>query len=374
MKKIIGILRQVADPRQAWKVKHSLAEILLICIIAVIANANSSYEIHTFAVFHRDWLRRFIALENGIPSRLTFERVLRLLNPKHFNSAFMQIMKVFQQGSKGSVVAIDGKAYFSKHEGHGCAGILFMVNAWCAHNGMTLGQIKTQDKSNEITAIPELLAFLDIKGATVTMDAMGCQTEIVKMIVTKKADYAIGLKLNQPTMYTEFELYAQDCLANPHLSHLYESYQTQDKGHGRTEKREYFLFNDVSWFADRKKWKNLNGFLMVRSTRQAKGKEATTDIRYYITSLTSVKEAAVAVRSHWGVENNLHWVLDVAFKEDDWRTKNQTAATNLAAIRRFTYNLLKAHPSKETTPIKRYICSFDMDFLESVVFNDSFFS
>lgn len=375
MKKLIRILRRIPDPRQTWKIRHSLAEILLICILAVTANANSSHEIHTFAVVHEQWLRRFVRLEKGIPSRFTFDRVLRLLNPKHFNIAFAQIMQLFQTASKGSIVALDGKAYYNTHEGRGNAGVLYMVNAWCARNGMTLGYVETQEKSNEITAIPELLKLLDVKGATVTIDAIGCQHEIVKQIVLKnKADYAIALKMNQPTMFEEFSLYAQHCLSQSDMGYLYEHHQTLEKGHGRIEKRDYYLFHDLAWFPDLAKWQNLHALLMVKSTRQIIGREPTTETRYFITSLTSVKDAATAIRTHWGIENNLHWVLDVVFKEDDWKTKDATSATNLAAIRRFTYNLLKAHPDHSTTPIKRYMCSLNLDFLESVVFNPNIFS
>jgi predicted transposase YbfD/YdcC len=250
-----------------------------------------------------------------------------------------------------------------------------MVNAWCSANGMTLGQVGTEGKGNEITTIPKVLKLLTITGATVTIDAIGCQQAIVKQIVKEnKADYAIALKENQPTMYHEFKLYAQDCLADPDCSDLYQYYATQEKGHSRLEKREYFLFTDIDWFHDRKKWENLRAFLMVRSTRQVKGHAPTTETRFFITSLSHVKQAAYAVRTHWGIENSLHWILDVVFKEDDWKTKNKTAASNLAIIRRITANLLKAHPSSETTPIKRYLCSLKLDFLESVLFNPIFFS
>ena len=189
---------------------------------------------------------------------------------------------------------------------------------------MTLGYVETQEKYNEITAIPDLLQYLDIKGATVTIDVVGCQHEIVKRIVTKnRADYAIALK---------------------------------------------------SWFADLAKWNNLQALLMVKSIRQVIGKEPTTETRYYITSLASVKDAATAVRTNWRVENNLHLVLDAVFKEDDWKTKNATAATNLTAIRRFTNNLLKAHPDPSTSPTKRYMRFLNLDFLYSVVANPALFT
>lgn len=372
---MIRELKQIPDPRQAGKIRHSLHEILLIAIIAVIANANSSHEIHVFARCHHQWLKQFLSLKNGIPSRLTIDRVLRLVNPKHFNEAFLQIMKHIQSATKGSVVALDGKAYHTVREENGGTQVLYMVNAWCSANGMTLGQVETNGKGNEITTIPKVLHLLHLTGATITMDAIGCQRAIVDQIVKQnKADYAIALKENQPAMYREFQLYAQDCLASPDGAGRFQYYKKTEKGHGRIETREYYLFRDLSWFQDRKNWAKLNGFIMVRSTRKRKGHEPSLETRYYITSLTQVEQAAHAVRSHWGIENSLHWVLDVVFKEDDWKTKDKNAASNLAVIRRITANLLKAYPSKDTTPIKRYLCSLDINFLESVLFNPSFFS
>jgi predicted transposase YbfD/YdcC len=372
---VIRELKRIPDPRQAWKIRYSLYEILLIAIIAVIANANSSYEIHVFAQCHHQWLKQFLPLKNGIPSRLTIDRVLRLVNPKHFNAVFIQIMKHIQSATQGAVVALDGKAYHTTRENNGDMQVLYMVNAWCSANGMTLGQVETNGKGNEITTIPKVLHLLNLTGAIVTIDAIGCQRTIVEQIVKQnKADYAIALKENQPTMYHEFKLYAQDCLTNPNHAGQFQYYKKTEKGHGRIETREYYLFHNLSWFQDRKDWTKLNGFIMVRSTRKRKGHAPSVETRYYITSLTQVEQAAYAVRSHWGIENSLHWVLDVVFKEDDWKTKDMNSASNLAVIRRITTNLLKAHPSKETTPIKRYLCSLDINFLESVLFNSSFFS
>ncbi len=376
MKNMITILRKIPDPRQPWKVKHTLAEILLICILGVTANAESSYEIFTFAKIHEQWLKRHMPLENGIPSRLTFERVLRILDPKCFTLVFTEIMRTFQEASRGSIVAIDGKAYHNTREAGEGSSILYLVHAWCAKNGMTLAFEKTQQKSNEITAIPELLAYLEIKGATVTIDAIGCQHKIVEQIVKKnKADYVISLKENQRTMLDEMERYAQDCLSDPQQAHLYTTKRTCEKAHGRIETRTYRLFHDLSWFPDRKNWANLRGLIMVERTREIiKTGVKSIERQYYITSHTSIDVAANAVREHWGVENKLHWVLDVVFKEDDWKTKHANSATNLAVIRRFCNNLLRAYPDKNTAPIKRYICSLNLDYLEDVVFNSLLFS
>jgi len=374
-KRITKILRKIEDPRQLWKVRHSLVEILFICIIGIIAGADSSHKIHLFAVNREKWLKKYFRLNHGIPSRLTIERVLSLMNPRAMEQAFFSIMGLVQQASKGNVVAIDGKAFFSNRNEDGSLNVFYMVGAWCAANGIALGQVQTKEKSNEITAIPELLKYLGIKGATVTIDAIGCQKEIVKQIIKgNKANYVISLKENQPTMYNELTEYAQDCITDPLQSSQYVKLVTLDKGHGRIEKREYFLFTDLTWFANRKDWIGLAGLVMVRSTRQVGSKEPTSETRYYITSLTNIEAAAEAIRSHWGIENCLHWVLDVAFHEDDWATRKSTAAANLSHLRRLTTNMLRADTSSLSIPNKRYQCALNTDYLEKVVFRTDLFS
>jgi len=369
-KRMTKILKRIDDPRQAWKVWHNLVEILLICIIGIIAGADSSYKIQIFAVNREKWLREYLRLEHGIPGRLTIERVLGAIDPKAMERAFMSIMGLAQKASKGQVVAIDGKAFFSKRNEDGSANVFYMVGAWCTANGVALGQVQTKEKSNEITAIPELLNYLGIKGATVTIDAIGCQKGIVEQIVKKnKANYVIALKENQPTMHSEFAEYARDCVTDPLQSSKYTKLTTLDKGHGRIEKREYYLFGDLAWFENRKDWAGLAGFAMVRSTRQVGKKEPTSETRFYITSLSIVETVALAIRSHWGIENCLHWVLDVAFNEDAWATKKCPTAANLAHIRRLTANLLRADTSSSLSiPNKRYQCALNTDYLEHVLF------
>ena len=345
-KRMAKVLKRIKDPRQPWKVQHCLVEILLICIIGITAGADSSHRIHLFAVNRAKWLKKYVSLNHGIPGRLTIERVLAVIDPKAMEQAFISIMQLAQRASKGKVVAIDGKAFFSNRNEDGTANVFYMVGAWCAANGIALGQVQTKEKSNEITAIPELLKYLGIKGATVTIDAIGCQKQIVKQIVKKnKANYVIALKQNQPTMYNEFTEYAQDCIADPLQLSKYNKLITLDKGHGRIEKRAYFLFNDLTWFANRKDWVGLASLVMVHSTRQIGNKKPTSETRYYITSLTEIQPAADAIRSHWGIENCLHWVLDVAFDEDGWATKKSTTAANLSHLRRLTANLLRADTS-----------------------------
>ena len=370
MREIIRILQRIPDPRQAWKIRYPLAEILLLSILAITSGANSSYEIQTFGRNRILWLRRFIPLKEGVPNRLTIERVLRLLNPRTLREAYQQLIDELRSDTEETIVPIDGKKYFYQHDKRDIGEALYMVSAWSVKHGLALGQVTVDGKSNEITAIPELLRLLDIKGATVTIDAIGCQKAIVKQIVTKnKANYLLSLKSNQPTLYEEARLYVEDCLSCREDEKTYETMSSVQKGHGRIEKRQYFFFPDISWFADRKDWTGLQALTMVRSTRTLKGKPPTTECRYYITSLSSAQDAFHAVRSHWQVENNLHWVLDVVFKEDDWKTRQANSAANLSVLRRLTAALLKAENSVNlSVPNKRFQCALDPDFLALVVF------
>jgi predicted transposase YbfD/YdcC len=374
-KRMTKILKRINDPRQQWKVWHSLVEILMIRIIGITAGADSSYKIHLFAINREEWLRKYLTLEHGIPGRLTIERVLAVIDPKAMEQAFISIMRMVRKASKGAVVAIDGKAFFSNRNEDGSVNVFYMVEAWCTANGIALGQVQVKEKSNEITAIPELLKYLGIKGATVTIDAIGCQKNIVKQIIKgNKANYVIALKENQPTMYNEFREYARDCIADPLLSSQYSTLTTLEKGHGRIEKREYYLFTDIAWFADKKEWVGLAGLAMVRSTRQVGKKEPSSETRYYITSLTKIEGVAEAIRSHWSIENNLHWVLDTAYNEDGAATKKAATAANLAHLRRFTANLLRSNPSSLSIPSKRYQCALNTGFLEQIIFNSPLFS
>lgn len=369
MRRIKGILQSIPDPRQAWKIKYPLYEILLLSIVAITAGANSSYEIQTFGQNRISWLQQFMELKKGIPSRLTIERVMRLLHPKVLQEAYVRIIAEVQKGPKETVVSLDGKAYFRQWRERSIADALYMVSAWSTAKGLSLGQVDVDGKSNEINAIPELLRLLDIKGATVTIDAIGCQKSIVKEIVKRnRADYLIALKKNQPTLYEEGRLYVEDCLASGEGD--YQQAVTVEKGHGRIEKRVYFYFPDLTWYENRKEWEGLRGLVMVRSTRTVGDKPPASETRFFITSLASAENAFHAVRSHWQVENNLHWVLDVVFREDDWKTREANAAANFSTLRRLTAGLLKAEPSsKLTTPNKRFQCALNPDYLQLVVFH-----
>jgi len=343
MRYIVKKLKKLngSDPRQLGKVKHPLYEILTICILAVICGCTSGLQIYHFGVIREEFFRKILPLANGIPSRLTISRTLRLLNPRVFEEWFNKVMVKAHKDTKGAIVALDGKRFFTERMADGSTNPLYIVSAWCSKNKMTLAQQKTLDKSNEITAIPLLLKFLKIPGAIVTIDAIGCQKEIVRVIKKKnKADYCIALKENHPLMYKEMVAYAQDCLSDKTLREKYTSITSTDKAHGRIEIRTYTYFHDLSWFHDLKKWEGLAGLVMVESKRTVNGK-TSTEVRYFITSLTDVQSSAIAIRSHWGIENSLHWVLDVILREDYWLTQKHNTAANLAIIRKLALNLLR---------------------------------
>jgi predicted transposase YbfD/YdcC len=290
-------------------------------------------------------------------------------------------MQKVQKDTKGAVVAIDGKQFHMQPSVSDKKGNpLYIVSAWCQRNGMTLAHQKVDAKTNEIKGIPLLLKCLKVPGSIITIDAIGCQREIVTMIRRKnRADYCIALNKNQGTLYDEMVRYAQDCLCDNLLKDKYSQYVTMNKGHGRLEKRKYTLFNDLSWFHDLKKWEGLRGLVCVESTRTIKN-ITSTDVRYYITSLVSVEETAKAIRSHWGIENNLHWVLDVVFREDHWHTRIENAAANLATVRKLALTFLRKSnvdlPIKQpiTGPMKVFACALDHKILERVLLSTNVFS
>jgi predicted transposase YbfD/YdcC len=361
------------DTRQAWKTKHALEENLAICIIAMLCGADSISKIVSFGKLRERWLKKYLSLPNGLPHRLTIWRTLRVLNPAVLESAFNKIMQKVQRVSKGSVIALDGKKYFTETGEDNITRMLYVVSAWNEANGLVLGQARTKDKSNEIKALPELLQILKIPGSIVTIDAAGCQKEIVKRIVKKNnADYCIALKGNQGTMYAEMVHYAQDCIADPLMREKYSSITKREKGHGRIEVRKYYLFSDLSWFKDKKLWEGLSSLVVVDSTRIING-QSTTEVRYFISSITDIELAAHAIRSHWGVENKLHWRLDVTLKEDDWLTSDKNLAANLNVLRKLVLAFLRkmdfGHTGNDklSAPMKMWACALSLDTLDAVV-------
>jgi predicted transposase YbfD/YdcC len=352
------------DPRIQLKTRHKLIDIIVITICAVICGADDWQEVVDYGKAKQDWLKTFLELPHGIPSHDTFGRVFSLLRPEDFERCFVSWIHAVFKVTAGQTVAIDGKTLRRSHDRSSNKAAIHMVGAWATQTGVTLGQVKTEDKSNEITAIPELLKLLEIKGCIITIDAMGCQKEIARQIADQKADYVLALKGNQGTLHKDVKLFFEDAQQCQFKDIPHESYETTDGGHGRVEVRRYVTVTDLDWLEDRAKWKNLNLIGMVQSERHI-GDKITRETRYYISSLPNdVKRFAEAVRNHWSIENQLHWVLDIAFREDDNRVRDRNAASNLSILRRFALSLCKQEKTaKVGIKIKRKRAGWNNEYL-----------
>jgi len=329
------------DPRILRKIRHKLIEIIVMSLCAVLAGADDWVEIAEYARIKRDWFKTFLELPGGIPSHDTFGRVFSLIDPEKFGECLMSWIREIFPCSETDIIAIDGKTARRSHDRANGKSAIHMVNAWAVKNHLVLGQVKTEDKSNEITAIPELLKLIDIKGCVVTTDAMGCQKEIAKQIAEQEGDYVFALKGNHSNLHKEVELLFEKAKEDNYKDLPHDTHTTVDGGHGRVETRSYTTIGDVDWFEEKSKWPKLTSFGMVESIRDM-GDKITEETRYFISSLPNDSNRfAEAVRGHWGVENGLHWCLDIAFREDDCRIRKGHGATNLAIIRRFALTLLK---------------------------------
>lgn len=351
---IMEHFESLTDPRQTWKVLYPLTEIVLMTIVAVIAECDAWYQIHHYCKTKEKWFREKFKLElkHGIPSHDTFERVFAMLEPQEFNVSFQGWIRAAKKRIKRDIISIDGKTICGSKRADKRA--IHMVSAWANKNRLVLGQIKTDEKSNEITAVPELLDTLDVGNCIVTVDAMSCQKDIAQKIAEKKADYVLALKENHPVLCADVRLYFSDFEAQKHV--------TKEKGHGRIETREYWLETDISWLWQSSEWSNLQGIGAVRSRVIERG-ETREETRIFLTSLTNVKKFAEAVRLHWGVENSLHWTLDVAFNEDNCRMQLDNSGENFAVVRHIALNLLKKDKSKMSVKAKRHRCAYDDEFL-----------
>lgn len=357
----------VRDPRVERTRKHDLHDILVISICAVICGAEHWTEIEEFGRSNEDWFRTFLELPHGIPSHDTFGRVFAALDPDEFEAAFRSWVEAVAQTSAGKHIAIDGKTLRRSFDAASEKAAIHMVSAWVHENHACFGQLKTDEESNEITAIPRLLDMLCLEGATVTIDAAGCQRKISQRIAEKGGDYGICLKGNQGELHADVRLYLDDAIDRG--SKELDSYETVDKGHGRIERRKVWATKDVEWLSTRHGWPGLASIAAVEARVKAKD-GSRLERRYFIGSFRGevAQRFGVLARNHWSVENNLHWMLDVAFGEDDSRVRIGNAAENLSRVRRIALTLLKQEKTvKVGVKSKRKKAGWDRDYLLRVL-------
>lgn len=355
----------ITDPRVERTKRHKLIDILAIAICSVIAYGDSFEDMEDFGNERLEWFKTFLELPHGIPSHDTFSRVFSRLNPVELQTAFANWVQALQTSLAGQIVAIDGKAVrrsFDKATGNAA---LHLVSAWGSEAGLVLAQMKVDDKSNEITAIPALLKLLQLKGAIVSIDAMGCQKAIAQEIKTQKADYVLAVKKNQPNLFEDIEF--AFTASESHSELIHETYQTVDKGHGRIETRVYQTITALEKVPAAFAWTGAASVGRVISTREI-GDKKSIETRYYISSLPgSAHDFGRVVREHWGIENKAHWVLDVTFNEDASRIRKDYAAENMAATRRIALNLLRKDTSKGSLIKKRKRAAWNNEFLIKVL-------
>ncbi len=366
MSMVEGIFfEELEDSRQDWKVKHSLTEILTVVMCGVSAGEMSIYGIREFARLKESWLKKEVGLQlpNGLPSYDTVRRTLGILNPLQFQSLFIKWIESQLKIPAGSYVSLDGKTL--RGSGNKAEGIepLHLLHAYSHELGVVIGQMEcSREKTNEIPVSKRLIEALKIKNTVITADALLCQKEVCKKIA-KDNEYVLALKANQPMMEQEVKEFFV-CPAEQTRSEI----TTFDKGHGRLEERTYTLDTNIGWFADKKEWKNLGAFGMCESIIRRKGKK-TIEKRYFITSLKDVHTFAKAVRSHWAIENNLHWCLDVIFHDDQCPVMERNKAENLAIIRRIVYNRIKMMSDMDTLSMGKRACIYDDSFRAKILFS-----
>ena len=370
---LVGFLEEVADPRVDRTRDHKLIDILIIGVCSIICGGEGFNDMETFGKAQYRWLKRSIELPNGIPTHDTFNRVFSAIDPKQFMDCFVRWTQSLRSALGCDIVAIDGKAL--RRARNKDKTIPYVVSAWASQNGLTLGQVKVDDKSNEITAIPKLLRVLDLTGCIVTIDAMGCQKNIAKEIIKAEADYVLALKGNQGTAEKEVRAFFDDLippdpsLPPPPTHPQMDYFETIDGDHGRIETRRYWISDDISWFEDKGKWARLSCFAMVESVREINGTRSYQRRCFLASIERDAQRFGRACRGHWGVENPLHWVMDVTFREDDSRARSGNAAENLAALRRLALNMLKTEKSQSKLSIrrKRLMAGWNCDYLQKVL-------
>ena len=361
---------QMEDPRVEWSIQHKLIDIITIAICAVICGADTWVDIETYGLAKKEWFKQFLELSNGIPSHDTFARVFARINPEQFQQSFLGWIKSISNVTEGEVIAIDGKTLRHSYDHAQAQGAIQIVSAWATANRLVLGQVKVDSKSNEITAIPELLKVLSLRGCIVTIDAMGCQKEIVKLIAQQEADYVITLKKNQGSLYKRVEALFSEALRSKYQEFTHSTNRSSEQNHGREETRYCVMLSNIQHQIDpEEEWQNLQSIARADVMRAVKSK-TKIETRYFISSLpNNAKLLADSVRQHWGIENSLHWILDVAFREDDSRIRKDNAPQNFAILRHIAHSLLQQNKSVKTgIKNKRLKAGWDNEYLAEVLF------
>ena len=362
---------ELDDPRHALGRRHELLDIIAIAICAIICGADTWVDVAMYGRIKEDWLRQFLKLPHGVPSHDTFGRVFAALDGEQFQACFMQWVRAIVNILPGQVVAIDGKTACASHDGPDPSIATHMVSAWATANGVVLGQVAVAEKSNEITAIPDLLYLLDLKGCLVTIDALGCQKEIAEQIVAQEGDYLLAVKSNQPHLHEDIAHLFENGLATKFKRLEYDYATEESAGHGRLERRSCWTLADRGWLTylrKRSAWPTMQTIVLVRSERRI-GEETTICDRYYISSVVhQAGRLLAASRAHWQIENQLHWCLDVAFNEDKSRVRRGYGQANLVILRQLALTLLRRDKTlKVGIKAKRLRAALDQDYLLTVL-------
>jgi predicted transposase YbfD/YdcC len=358
------------DPRVKRTKRHRLIDILFIAVCTIICGGENFTDMELFGKAKEEWLRKFLELPHGIPSHDTFGRVFARIDPQAFGKYFIAWAATLHEATRGEVIALDGKTVRHSFDAASDQAAIHVVSAWATANGLALGQLKVDGKSNEITALPALLKLLDVTGCVVTMDAMGCQKELARQIIQQQGDYVLCLKGNQGSLHEETRYFFEEAKAMNFQDVPYHYSQTVEKDHGRIEIRRCWMVEEVAieWLERQDQWPGLASVAAIEAERRI-GKKVTKETRYFISSLKgSAEQLAEAARKHWGIENSLHWVLDVTMNEDQSRIRKEHAPENLALLRRLSLNLIKkTKPPKASVRGSIKKAGWDNSFLEAIL-------
>jgi predicted transposase YbfD/YdcC len=362
----LSFFKDLEDPRQQGKVAYPLGEILLLCLLAVMAGAETFVDIALFGEKKRDLLRRFRPFKDGTPTHDHLGDIMAVLDAEQFQRCFAAWVAKLT-GIPVGVVAIDGKSVRRSHDRKRGKAAIHMVSAFAARQRLVLGQVKVAEKSNEIIAIPKLLDMLAIEGAIVTIDAMGCQRVIAQKIIDKKADYVLALKGNQSSLQEDVTVFVAEQKSRGFKDTTISQTETVDGDHGRIETRATTVIHDVAWLQQRHNWPGLNGLVIIDSRREINEK-VETETRFYLTSLSATADVlGPVVRSHWAIENSLHWVMDMVFRDVECRVRTEHAPANFATIKHMAHNLLRLASGKHSLRLRRKAAAWDDEFLVGLV-------